>query len=133
MKRLFLALSLTLALGGCAAFDNLKTAISIGTASIANPVTKDKLNQTEAAITLVFAGLEAWKKSCAQGLINANCRDQIASVQVYTRDIPPYLTQLRAFVKSNDQVNATVVFNQITNLVATVKTQAANSGVNLGG
>lgn len=133
MKRIILALTLALSLGACAQWNNLVTAVQLGTASIANPITKDRLNQTEAAITLVFAGLEAWKKSCAQGLLNADCKSQVATVQVYTRQIPPYLTQLREFVRNNDQVNATVAFNQITSLVGTIKSQAATSGVNLGG
>lgn len=132
MKRILLALTLTLSLAGCATFENIKTAIQLGTASIANPVTPTRLNEMESAVTLVFAGLNAWKKTCADGLINANCRDQVAAVQVYTRQIPPYLTQLRGFVKVNDQVNATVVFNSITALIGTVKSQAAASGQQIG-
>lgn len=132
MRRIFLILALSLSLGACSTLQNIQTAIQLGTASIANPVTKDRLNQMESAIILVFAGLNAWKQSCQQGLIPADCRNQIAEVQVYTRQIPPYLSQLRTFVKNNDQVNATVVFNNITNLVGTVKSQAAARGVTIG-
>lgn len=132
MRKILLALTLSLSLAGCATFENIKTAIQLGTASIANPVTKDRLNQMESAVTLVFAGLNAWKKTCADGLINASCRDQIAAVQVYTQQIPPYLAQLRGFVKVNDQVNATVVFNNVTALIGTVKSQAAASGQQIG-
>src|SRR4051812_44192457 len=107
MRKLFLAAALTVSLGGCATFDNIRDVISIGTSSVANPVTKERLYQLESAATIVFAGLNGWKDSCVRGLINVNCKDQIAQVQVYTRQIPPYLTQLRAFVKNNDQVNAT--------------------------
>jgi hypothetical protein len=132
MKRFALILALTVALGGCQFFKNVETAFQLGTASVANPVTKTRLNEMESAVTLVFAGLNAWKQSCKQGLIPPDCKQQIAMVQVYTRQVPPYLAQLRAFVKNDDQINATVMFNNITALVGTIKSQAAGSGVNIG-
>lgn len=131
MKKFLAIVLVTLSLGGCAALKNIQTAIQLGTASIANPVTKDRLNQMEAATTLVFIGLKGWKKSCVDGLIPVSCKDQIASVQVYTRQIPPYLTQLRTFVKTNDQVNATVAWNAVIQIIDTVKSQAATSGVQI--
>ena len=131
MKRLLLALTLSLSLAGCATIQAIQTAFELGTASIANPVTKDRLNQVESAVTLVFAGLNAWKKSCVQELIPPVCKEQIGEVQIYTRQLPPYLTQLRTFVKTNDQVNATVVFNSIVDLVGTVKARAAAGGVTI--
>lgn len=125
MKK-FLAVALVaLSLGGCAQLQAIQSAIQIGTATVANPVTKDRLYQMENAVQLIFVGLNTWKTSCKQGLILDTCKAQIAQVQVYTRQIPPYLAQLRSFVKSNDQINARVVFNQITGLISTVKTQAA--------
>lgn len=132
--RKFLAVCLvTLSLGGCAQLQAIQEAVRIGTASVANPVTKDRLHQIESAITLVFVGLNTWKVSCARGLINQNCKDQIAAVQVYTRKLPPYLTQLRTFVRNDDQVNATVVFNNISKLISIVKTQAAQNNIQIGG
>jgi uncharacterized protein YceK len=131
MKRIVLALTLSLSLAGCATIQAVETAFQLGTASIANPVTKDRLNQVESAITLVFAGLETWKHSCQQGLIPPDCKIQIGHVQIYTRQLPPYLAQLRTFVKTNDQVNATAVFNSIVDLVGTVKAQAAAGGVTI--
>jgi hypothetical protein len=133
MKKLVLAAILMLSIGGCASLQNLGTAISIGTTSIANPVTPTRLNQMESAVTLVFAGLNAWRTSCVQGVIPASCKQQITAVQVYTRQIPPYLTQLRTFVKTNDQVNAVAVFNNLANLVDTIKTHAAAGGAPIGG
>lgn len=133
MKSVALALVLAVSLGGCQFFKNVETAFQLGTASVTNPVTKDRLYQIESTAILVFSGLEAWKVSCMQGLIPAVCKDQIAVAQVYTRKIPPYLTQLRVFVKKNDQVNATVLFNEITGLISNIKTQAAQSGQNFGG
>jgi hypothetical protein len=132
MKRIIIALALSLSLSGCITFAELGTAFQLGTASITNPVTKTRLNQMESAITIVFAGLNAWKSSCAKSLIPVSCREQIAQVQIYTRQIPPYLTQLRGFVKTNDQINATVVFNTLTSLIGTVKSQAAASGASIG-
>lgn len=132
IKSLFAVVLLSVSLGGCLTFAELGTAFQLGSASITNPVTKTRLNQMESAVTIVFAGLGAWKKSCVEGLLPESCKQQIAVVQVYTRQIPPYLTQLRTFVKTNDQINATVVFNNLTSLIGTVKTQAAASGVNVG-
>lgn len=133
MRKILAICLVAFSLGGCAMLQKIQTAVELGTASIANPVTKDRLHDMEAAVTLVAVGLNAWKQSCAQGVINANCKSQIASVQVYTRQIQPYLAQLRQFVKTNDQVNATVVFNNITSIISTVKAQAAQSNVAIGG
>lgn len=128
MKKLLIIPLLCLSLSGCITIQGLQTAFTLGTASITNPVTKDRLFEIETTVSLVFTGLNAWKKTCAQGLINAACKDQIAAVQVYTRQIPPYQRQLRGFVKTNDQVNAMVVFNTLVDLVTTVRSQAALSG-----
>lgn len=132
MRKIILASLLALSLAGCSTFKNIETAVQLGTASIANPVTPTRLNQMESATILVFAGLNAWKASCAKGLIPPSCKDQIFTVQVYTRQIPPYLTRLRAFVKNNDQVNAIIVFNQIIDTISAVKAQAAASGQIIG-
>ncbi len=137
IKKLAIAatLSLSIALGGCGTLGN--TLAGVGTAltglplttSVANPITKDRLNQLEEAAILVFAGLNAWKKSCINGVIPATCKQQIAIVQTYTRQIPPYLAQLRVFVKTNDQVNAAVLFDNILSLIRTAQSQAAANGV----
>ncbi|WP_291869632.1 membrane lipoprotein lipid attachment site-containing protein [Bradyrhizobium sp.] len=129
MKRIILAITLTLALGGCQFFSKLQTFADLGTASISNPVTRDRLQQIEAGAVLVFTGLNAWRDACEAGTINVSCREQISAVQVYTRQIPPYLTQLRRFVRTNDQVNASVVFNQVVDLIGVVKGRAAENGV----
>lgn len=133
MKKTLLVIPLLLALGGCAGLQNLGATLNIGTASIANPVTKTRLNQMESTLTLVFAGLNAWRTSCAEGLLPDSCEAQIGAVQVYTRQIPPYLAQLRRFVKSGDQINAVSAFNNLTTLVGTIRSQAAASGQTVGG
>lgn len=129
MKRVILVLMLILPLGGCQFFAKLQNLTDFGNASVANPVTKTRLNQMEKAVTLVFAGLSTWKDLCARGQINVSCTEEIARVQVYTRQIPPYLTRLRTFVKTNDQLNANVVFNSILNLIGEVKSRAAVGGI----
>lgn len=131
MKRLILVVALTLSLAGCASLQAIQTAVQFGTASVANPVTPERLSQAENALILVFTGLKGWKTSCQRGLIPASCREQIAAVQVYTRQLPPILAKLRAFVRNNDQVNAITVFNSFSDLIATVKSQAAQNGVTI--
>lgn len=138
MRHLRIAVAIVaLSLGGCASIPGLpslqsiQTAVQLGTASVANPVTPARLEQAESALVLVFTGLNAWKASCRNGALPASCRDQIASVQVYTRKLKPILVELRGFVQKNDQVNAFVAFNTFSSLIATVKTQAAQSGVEI--
>lgn len=131
MKRFILVLALSVSLAGCATIQAIQTAVELGTASIANPVTKTRLYQMENAIILVFAGLNTWKDLCQRGQINVDCKEQIGEAQVYTRQIPPYLTQLRTFVRTNDQVNATLVFNSVVDIIGTVKAKAAIGGVTI--
>lgn len=121
--------AVSLSFGGCQFFSKLQTFADIGTASISNPVTRERLQKIEAGAVLVFTGLNAWRDACEAGAINASCRDQIRTVQIYTMQIPPYLRELRAFVRKNDQVNAIVVFNQIVDLIGVVKGKAAENGV----
>lgn len=132
MKKTLLALTLCLSLGGCLTLQEVETGLTLGTASVANPVTKDRLNQIESTAILVFTGLKAWRTSCVQGLIPDTCKQQIRTVQIFTKQIPPYLTELRMFVRNNDQVNAGVVFNTITDLIGKAKATAASAGQNVG-
>jgi hypothetical protein len=132
LRRLNIAAALvavSLALGGCQFFSKLQTFVDIGTASVSNPVTPERLQKIEAGAVLVFTGLNAWRDACEAGTLNAGCREQIRSVQVYTRQIPPYLERLRGFVRKNDQVNASVVFNEVVDLIGIVKGKAAENGV----
>lgn len=136
MRKILTAV-LVLSLGGCVSIPGLpsmqsvQTAVQLGTVSVTNPVTPERLEQADNALIVVFTGLNAWKASCKSGAIPASCRDQIASVQVYTRKLKPLLAELRSFVRNNDQVNAFVAFNTFSNLIAVVKTQAAQHGVEI--
>jgi hypothetical protein len=132
LRRIGLAavlVAISLSFGGCQFFGKLPTLIELGTASVANPVTPDRLQKLEAGAVLVFTGLNAWRDACEAGSINTGCREQIRAVQVYTKQIPPYLGRLRAFVRQNDQVNASVVFNEVVDIIGIVKGKAAENGI----
>jgi hypothetical protein len=132
VRRLNIAAALvavSLALGGCQFFSKLQTFTEIGTASISNPVTPERLQKIEAGAVLVFTGLNAWRDACEGGTLNAGCREQIRAVQVYTRQMVVYRDRLRVFVRANDQVNAIVVFNELTDLIALVRGKAIENGV----
>lgn len=133
MKKYLVLVLVTLSLGGCAKLqelsDKFQNIADFATATVSNPVTPTKLKQVESGVLLVFKGMNLWKTSCSQRLINEDCNKQIAAVQVYTRQIPPYLLQVRQFVKANDQVNAVVVYNTLVDLIKTVKAQVAANGI----
>lgn len=132
MKRIIALVLVAFTLSACGPqLEALKTAVKFGAASVQNPVTKDRLREVEAGVTILFVGLNAWRSSCVRGLIPDTCEQQIRTVQIYTMQIPPYLKELRRFVRQNDQVNAVVVFNELTSIIALVKAKGAESGVNL--
>lgn len=131
MKKLF-AIVLVFTLGGCAELSAVSTGISLATKSVANPVTKTELAQVELAGDTIIQGMLVYKRACIKGAVDVNCKANIALVQAYTRQMPPLIAQLRSFVKNNDQVNATVIYNQLTQLYANAKAAAANLGINLG-
>lgn len=135
MRKIFLAFALVGALtaGGCSTLQSIGTAFSLVTKSVANPVTMTDLYQVESGVSLVFVALNTYRTACVQGTADKSCRVNIQAVQQYTRQLPPLLTQLRSFVKQNDQINATVVYNQLVTLITNFKTAAANVGINTGG
>lgn len=133
MKKILAVALVAFSLGGCATpfgtlIKNVETAVTIGTASIANPVTKTRLNTLERGLNVIAVGLNSWKKDCDDGVIPATCHDQIAAVRVYTLQAKPVLVRLRVFVKNNDQVNAVSAFNNIVDLIADIKAGAAAGG-----
>jgi hypothetical protein len=132
MRRLILALTLSFSLAGCATFDAVTQGISLATKSIANPVTKTEEAQIELALDTAVKLLKVYKQACVQGSADVHCRDNIAQIQAYTRQIPPLVAQLRTFVDNNDQINASVVYNQLTALYTNIKASALGLGVNLG-
>ena len=134
-----IVLGIAVSLAGCTSFKmaglDLATvgqAISIARKSAANPITKNDLAEAELAADGIIKGLRAYKSSCMRGMVDTNCKSNVAAIQVYTRQIPPYRDQLRGFVKNNDQVNAVVVYNQLAALISNVQNTAARLGVKVG-
>lgn len=131
MKRISVLL-LCFALAGCADLQMISQGISLATKSIANPVTKAEEAQVELALDTAIQALKVYKQACIAGSADKNCRANIAQIQAYTRQIPALVAQLRTFVDNNDQINASVIYNQLTALYANVKSSAATLGVSLG-
>lgn len=131
-RQIVLGMTLSLFLCGCAQMQAITAGISLATKSITNPVTKTEEAQIELAMDTALQALLTYKQACIAAAADKNCRANIAQIQTYTRQVRPLLIQLRTFVDTNDQVNASVVYNQLSTLYINVKTAAANLGVNLG-
>lgn len=131
MRNLFLV-PVLIALGGCAQLQTLESGISLATKSIANPVTKTEEAQVELAMDTAVKALQAYKQACKQNVADKNCKANIKQIQAYTQQVPSLIGLLRNFVDNNDQVNASVVYNQLVALYGNVKSFAATAGVNLG-
>lgn len=132
MRKIIFALTLSLGLAGCAQLQMVTEGISLATKSIANPVTKAEEAQVELALDTAVQALLTYKRACIAGSADKNCKANIAQIQAYTRQVPALVSQLRTFVDNNDQINATVVYNQLTALYTNVKGAAASLGVSLG-
>lgn len=132
MKRIILAITLSFALAGCAQLQTLTAGISLATKSIVNPVTPSDEAKLEVAVGAAIDLLQAYKKACVAGTADKNCRDNIKQIQAYTVQVKPMIAQLRSFVDNNDQINASVVFNQLSALYTNVKKAASDLGMNLG-
>jgi|GEM_PF-4726454 len=132
MRKIILAMTLSLALAGCAQLQAITGGISLATASVANPVTPTKEGEIELALNSAVQVLITYKRACLAGSADKNCRDNIRQIQAYTRQIKPMVAQLRGFVDNNDQVNAVVVYNQLTTLYTNMKAAAASLGVSIG-
>lgn len=132
MRKIILAIGLALTVAGCAQIQAITGGISLATATIENPVTPTKEGEIELALDSAVQVLKTYKKACIAGTADKNCRDNIAQIQAYTRQIKPMVAQLRGFVDNNDQVNAVVVYNQLTTLYTNMKVAATSLGVSLG-
>jgi len=129
MKKLWLVPILALSLGGCVTVEQVVRTVSVATVGVKNPVTKKALYNFENGMIIAFAGLNAYKRTCQKGLIDQSCRQVVAELQVYTRQIPDDLAKVRVFVKQNDQVNAVVAFDLLQTLFANFKAAAAARNV----
>lgn len=133
MSRIIVIIAVALSLAACAQLQALGTGLSLVTKSIANPVTKSEEAQVELVLDSAIKALGVYKTACAQGAADKNCRANIAQIQAYTRNVKPLVAQLRNFVDTNDQINASTVYNQLVALYGNAKAFAATAGVNLGG
>jgi hypothetical protein len=132
MKRIIIVAALALSVAGCASLKSISTGVSLATTSIANPVTQTKEAQIELALDSAIQVLLTYKKACDAGGADVNCKSNIRQIRTYTLQIRPLVAQLRNFVDSNDQVNAVVVYNQLTSLYTNLKSAASSLGVSLG-
>ena len=133
MRRIVSAAFVVLTLSGCSTMQNLEAGISLASKSIANPVTKSEEAQVELALDTAVQALKVYKQACISGTADKHCRNNIAQIQGYTRQVPVLVAQLRTFVDNNDQINATVIYNQLTALYTNVKKVSTDLGVSIGG
>ena len=132
MKRIVLVLALSLSLGACAQLQTLQNVAKFATATITNPVTKEMEAQIELGFDAALQILLSYRRACIAGNADVNCRRNIEIIQPYTRQAKPLIAQLRSFVDNNDQVNATVAYNQLVALYGNLKRAAAEVGMSVG-
>lgn len=132
MRKLLAIVMVTLSLGGCAQLSAVSQGISLATKTITNPVTKEDEAKVELAMDTALQLLLTYRRACIAGNADKNCRANIEMLQPYTRAAVPLLKQLRGFVDNNDQINASVVYNQLTSLYVNLKAAAQSVGVNVG-
>lgn len=132
MRKYLAIVMVALSLGGCAQLSAVSGGLSLITKTIQNPVTEQELYQIEASIRILTEALLTYRRACIAGSADLRCRENIEAIQPYTRQVPPMLAQLRGFVRNNDQINAVVLYNQLTQLYTNVKSSAAQLGVPLG-
>lgn len=121
--------SFSLVGGGCAP---QLAVLSAATKTIQNPVTKNDLFQIEASLKLVTTGLKTYRRLCLQDAVDKNCRSNIEAIQPYSSQVYPLLAELSSFVRTNDQVNAIVVYKRLVNIYTSITTEAAARGISLG-
>lgn len=129
MKKVLIICALALSLGGCVTANDLASDVANIFQPQANVVTKNDLYAFENSMTLAFAGLNAYKKSCQAGAIGAGCYATISKIQGYTSQIPAILSNVRTFVKNNDQVNAVTYFNEAKSLLTQFEAIATANGI----
>lgn len=132
MRKLLSIVLVTLSLGGCAQLSAVSGGLSLVTKTIQNPVTTQELYQIEASLRILTEALLTYRRACIAGSADLRCRENIEAIQPYTRQIPGLLAELRSFVKNDDQINAVVVYNRLSNLYTTVKASAVQLGVPTG-
>jgi hypothetical protein len=131
MRKIILAIALSLSLVGSGCAPQLAV-LSAATKTIDNPVTKNDLFQIEASLKLVTTGLKTYRRLCLQDAVDKNCRSNIEAIQPYSSQVYPLLAELSSFVRTNDQINAIVVYKRLVNIYTSITTEAAARGISLG-
>jgi|SRR6185436_12745276 len=132
MRKIILALTLSLSLGACAQLQTLQNIAHFATATVNNPVTPAMEAQIELGFDAAVQILLTYRRACIAGNADVNCRRNIEIIQPYTIQAKPVIARLRSFVDNNDQVNAVVAYNQLVGLYGNLKTSAAAVGMNVG-
>lgn len=131
--RKYIAMALVaISLGGCAQLQTVSQIATIATKTVDNPVTTQELFQIEASLRIVTEGLLTYRRACIAGTVDVNCRANIALIQPYTQRVPALLSQLRVFVRTQDKVNAWIVYQQLGTLYTNITSTATARGVSLG-
>lgn len=112
--------------------ERVQQVAQIVTKSYDNPVTTNDLYAGETLLNAAIKELNRYKSLCARGAVDSNCRSNVAAIQIYTRQIPPLLMQVRAFVRENDQVNARVAWNEFVRLKDNLLSAAEAVGIKIG-
>lgn len=116
MRKLFTALALTatLALGGCANgslldLGHIVTGLpsTVFTTTINNPIGPRELADVERGYQAALGVANVYVELCrSRQIARATCRPVVARIQGYVRQAHAALVQLRRFVRNNDTVNA---------------------------
>jgi hypothetical protein len=126
MKKLAFALILLVPLTGCA---GLADGFKFLTSSIENPVTPAMMYDVENGLRVATAGLLTYRRLCILKKVDVHCRANIEKIQVYSRAAKPVLVNLRAYVRSNDQINAISAFNTLRQIISDINAAKATAGV----
>ena len=124
MKKLVLALFLSLAVAGCAT-----NPLGPLTASTPNPVTRQMMYDVENGLRFAAAGLVTYRRACIAKTIDQNCRQVIARIQTYTVAAKPILVSLRTYLKTNDQINAWSAYSALMDILTSINTVRQQAGV----
>lgn len=127
MRKLLIVAMLVFPLTACAGTSVLRGGTDIF-ASTTNPVTPQMLYDVENGLTIAVTGMLTYKKLCINKQIDQSCRGVVVKLQGYVHKARPILTNLRKFVRQNDQVNAITAFNAIRGLLVDFQATAAAAG-----
>lgn len=138
MKKLFLVpfLLLSFALASCATLDSLKSALTIGTASVNNPVTREQQAAVESSYQIAVSAALAYSRlrRCKAGetasIVNQCSQWTIVQkLKSANRIAYTQLVNLRRFMDNNQTINAIGAYNAVVAAIADFKSTAAASGI----